>query len=347
MRLLAVSLAFAAAPFGQKMYGQKKFSWADYCFKNGSSIVCKDHDFATHPSPPVASSPATRPSPNVVSRPFSAVPRGAAPEMTMVSAIDWRFADPFADAVVGLNFNGLAASPLARDLVKQIGGKQGLSDADVQKIFDGLSDVEQMAISVRNQHVAVMIAGNVANSMSFPPDPDLKVVPLSSNTLLLGHIDAVDQARWRISMKGPVTDQMRWFEARQSSSEFWANGSAAFMGQAAIPGFQRFSMAVSLRDRLTSDLAFEFNGPPSPAILRQAPTTFGTVSLEGNTLHARASLEAEQARQKFADIQSSPLGPLLAKLVEGVKYLPARDTSVPKRTKPMIYGLDDGPREVQ
>jgi hypothetical protein len=32
--------------------------------------------------------------------------------------------------------------------------------------------------------------------------------------------------------------------------------------------------------------------------------------------------------------------------VAAAKYLPARDTSVPKQTKPVIYGLDEGPKVV-
>ena len=45
-------------------------------------------------------------------------------------------------------------------------------------------------------------------------------------------------------------------------------------------------------------------------------------------------------QQKFGQIAGSPLGQGLAALVEAARYLPVRDNTVPKQTKPIIYGLD-------
>jgi hypothetical protein len=50
-------------------------------------------------------------------------------------------------------------------------------------------------------------------------------------------------------------------------------------------------------------------------------------------------------QQRFGQIAASPLGQRLGVLAETARYLPAPDSSVPK-TKPVIYGLDDGPKEV-
>ena len=57
--------------------------------------------------------------------------------MIVVGGIDWRFADPLADTLVGLNFSGLAASTLARSLIAQLGASQGLTEVDLQKIMNG------------------------------------------------------------------------------------------------------------------------------------------------------------------------------------------------------------------
>jgi hypothetical protein len=175
----------------------------------------------------------------------------------------------------------------------------------------------------------------------------LKAVPLSGNAMLLGNSEAVDQAVRRIAMKGPLSDLAHAAEERQASSEFWAIGSPALIGpQAVSAGVKRFSMTVSIRNRFTSDIAFEFNGMPNANTLRTWQTSLGATTLEGNTVHLRMSMESDEVLQRFGQIAASPVGERLAALVEAAKYLPVRDTTVPKQTKPVIYGLDDGPRVV-
>ena len=57
-----------------------------------------------------------------------------------------------------------------------------------------------------------------------------------------------------------------------------------------------------------------------------------------------AQAEADEVPQRFGQIAFSPLGQRLAGLVMAARYLPVRDTTAPKQTKPVIYGLDGGPR---
>jgi len=339
LNLVALSLVSAAA-----VYGQKKFYWQDYCFNHPASPVCRGNDYAIKPPPPPARNSAT---PTVVTNPSPSATRTATPAMIVVGAIDWRFADPFPDALIGLNFNGLAASPLARSMITQLGAKQGLTEADMQKIFDGLGDVDQVAVSMRDNRMVVMVTGHVTDSALPSPEADLKAVPLSGNAMLLGNSEAVDQAVRRIAMKGPLSDLAHAAQERQASSEFWAIGSPALIGpQAVSAGVKRFSLTVSIRNRFTSDVAFEFNGVPNANTLRTWQTSLGATTLEGNTVHLRMSMESDEVLRKFGQIAASPVGERLAALVEAAKYLPVRDTTVPKQTKPVIYGLDDGPRVV-
>jgi hypothetical protein len=262
--------------------------------------------------------------------------------------IDWRFADPFADALVGFNFGRLAASPLTRKLIAQLGAKQGLAEADMQKIFDGLSGVDEVALSFHNKQVVVMITGRVTDASIPAPGAGLKAVPVSGDAMLVGHADAVDWALRRIAMKLPPTELTQLAQERQASSEFWAIGSPWLVGpQAVSAGVKRFSLTVSIRDRITSDAAFEFNAVPNPSTLRQWQTNLGAATLEGNTMHVRTSMEAAEVQQKFAQVVASPVGRQLGALVEAAKYFPVPDTTtVPKQTKPVIYGLDDGPKTV-
>jgi hypothetical protein len=342
VRILALGLVGSAILGAQA----KHMSWENLCFKNPGAPVCQGNDYAIKPPPGAKPSakndPAAR---TVTTNPSASTPGTAAASMVVVGGIDWRFADPFADALVGINFSGLSASPLARGLIAQLGTAQGLTDADMQKIFDGLAGVDQVAVSVRNNRMVVMITGRATESALPEPEAGLKTVSVSGGALLVGHPEAVDQAAQRIAMKGPLTDLTRSAAERQSSSELWAVGSAALLGpQAASSGVKRFWLTVFLHDSLTSDVALEFNAAPSAEALQTWRTALGGGTLEGNVVRLRTSLEASEVRQKFGPIAASPAGQQLGALVQAARYLPVPDATRPKPARPVIYGLDDKPR---
>jgi hypothetical protein len=235
----------------------------------------------------------------------------------------------------------LSRSPIARNLIDQLGASQGLAEADVQKIVDGLSGVDQIAVSVRDNRMVVLVSGRVTDTLP-APEAGLKVTLTSGNAMLIGHPDAVDQAVQRMAMKGPLSESARSAEERQASSEFWVIGSPRLIGPQAISaGVKRFYLTAWIRNQFASDMAFEFDGIPTAATIRAWPATF-----EGNVAHMRMSMEPDEVRQKFAPIVASPIGQRLAALVQAAKYLPVPDPTLPKRAKPMIYGLDGGPKEV-
>ena len=117
----------------------------------------------------------------------------------MANNIDWRFADPQADVLAGFHVSELSASPVARRLIAQLGASQNLTEADIQKIFEGLASVDQIALSVRDNKVVVMLSGRVKELTPPPSDGDLKAVPVSATTMLFGHRGAVDEAVQRIA----------------------------------------------------------------------------------------------------------------------------------------------------
>ena len=165
--------------------------------------------------------------------------------------------------------------------------------------------------------------------------------------MLIGHAGDVDQAAHRIAAKGPLSDMARLALERQLNGEFWAIGSPAIVGpQAVRSGMKRFLLTVSVRERLSSDMSFEFDAAPAADALRTWQSTLGAVTLEGNAIHARISMEAAEMQQKFGPIAASPLGQRLATLIKAAQYLPAADTTAPQHAKPMIYGLEGGPKEL-
>jgi hypothetical protein len=322
-RIFALALVCAAS-----LCGQRRFSWQGYCFDHPAAPFCSGHEYAIKPTPKGTAPPTVTSS------------------LIVVGGIEWRFADPLADALVGFNFSGLSASPLARSLVAQLGASQGVTEADVRKIFDGLSGVDQVVLSVRDSRIVAMVTGAISTLPA--PEAGLKAVPVSGSAMLIGHADAVDEAVQRLTMNDAPPELARLAQKRQAGSEFWAVGSAGLVGpQAVSAGVKRFSLAVSIRNRLASDMAFEFDGaPPANSLETWQAALGGAVTLEGNVVHVRTSIEADEVAQRFGQIAASPGGQRLADLVKAARYLPARDTIVPSKTKPVIYGLDGGPKEV-
>jgi hypothetical protein len=339
-----VSFVWVASLCGQRGH---HFSWQDACFKNPGAPYCQGRDYAVKRTRPgkdaAAGDTAAR---EGVTDPLPSTPQSVTPSVIVIGGIDWQFVDPFADALAGFNFMGLSASPLARTLIARLGANQGISETDIKKIFDRLSGVDQIALSMRDNRIVVMVTGRVTDS-TLPAPEGLKIAPVSGNAMLVGHADAVDEAVQRLAMKAPPTALTRMAAERQASSEFWAIGSAGVVGpQAVSAGVERFSLTVSVRNGLTSDAAFEFDGAPSADTLGKWQTTLGETVLEGEVVHHRLSMEADEAQQKFGQIAASPLGQRLADLVQAARYLPARDTTVLRQNKPVIYGLDSGPKEV-
>ena len=340
IRNLVIGFACAVGLFGQY---KKRTSWEDKCFNNPAAPYCSGSDYATKPPP---KDPAKASKPTIKSP--TGAPRSGEPTMITVGAIDWAFADPFADAIAGFDLSALAASPMTRGLIFQLAAKQGVAEADAQKILDNLSGVGQVAFSVHGKQAVVMVTGGSTDLTSSLYEPGLKAVPLNGNAMLVGHADAVDRASRRMELKLPLGDLPKAAAELQSANEFWAIGSAGFAGpQAVSAGVRRVLVAISIKDRVTSDVAVEFYGVPNTEALKTWQATGSRLTVEGATVHIRTSMEADEVNRKVGEIVASPLGERLAVLIEAARYLPAPNTeAVPKRTKPVIYGLDDGPREV-
>jgi hypothetical protein len=339
IRTFALGLLWTAA-----LCGQHHFNWQNYCFDHPASVACKGNDYA-------AKQPKTPGAKNSVRNPLPPTTRSATLSVVTVGAVDWRFADPSTQALAGFNVSALSASPLAHDLITQLGINQGLTDADMKKIFDGLATVDQVSLSAQDlsaqNNGALLLVSRRGTDSTLPAlDAGFKAVPVSGNAMLAGTSDAVDRAVQRIAIKADPPELARLADGKQSS-EFWAVGPAELLGPEAVTaGAKRFSLALSIRDHVTGDLTFEFDKPPAADTLKMWQSESSEATLEGNTVHIRMAMEANEAHQKLAQVAASPLGQRLSALVKSARYLPVPDPNAPKPFKPMIYGLDGGPREV-
>jgi len=303
LRLLALTVICVVS-----LYGQRRHSWQDDCFNKPGLPYCQGRDYAVKKPKP------SQAPPTVVTNPGARVPPTPTPSLIVIGGIDWRFADPSADALVGINYRALSTSTAGRDLLAQLGAN-----------LDGLSRVDQIALSVRGNRILALVTGAVLVT----PESALKLVSVTANTMLIGHPDAVDEALQRLARKAPLSELLRSAEDRQSKSDFWVFASPGFLeSQSLTAGVKRFDLTLSVQNGLDSDLVVEFDGSPNPATIRawRAEST-----LEGNVAHLKVSVEGQILAR-------------LKPLAQAAKYLQAPES--PKHAKPVIYGLDGGPREV-
>ncbi len=213
MRILAFAVACAAGLWGQ----HRRFSWQDACFKNPAAPYCPGHDFAVKPSPPVKD--GAQRSVGAGQDSIPAAPQPATPAVIVVGGIDWRFADPLADSLAGFNAGRLPASPLTRAVIAQLGATLDLAEADLQKISLGLAAVYQMALSVRDKRVVIMVTGRAPGQSISALEAGWKSVRMAGNALLFGHADAVDQAVQRIGSEPPRSELTCLAEDFQAGSD--------------------------------------------------------------------------------------------------------------------------------
>jgi hypothetical protein len=333
LRVVILSAACTLGLHGQ--YPKKGFDFTEACFKNPRLPYCPGRDFAPAPAGKNGAPGATA--------------AGAMPLSTIDAAgIDWRFADPAADAIAVLNGKRLSSAPFAHGLIGQLA-----SPGEAENAFGALSGVNQVALSVAGDKIVIWVTGRPADSILPAPKAGWKSVPLAGNAVLMGTAEAVDQAAQRMSMDIALGDialgeLARLAQLRPADCEFWEAGSAKLAGKEAVSaGVQRFELTASMQDRLSSETAFEFDAAPDPGAIRPWLSTLGDAKIEGNAVHLTTSLDADATRRNLSQIAVSPLGQRLATILAAARYLPVRDSGTTVHTHPVIYGLDGGPREVK
>jgi hypothetical protein len=261
------------------------------------------------------------------------------------AGVDWRFADPAADSVAVLQCTKLSASPLAHSLIDQLSNKS-LTATDAQKIFRAFSGVGQVALSIRDEKVVILVTGRGAESILPAPEAGWKSVSIpGGNTVLIGHSEAVDQATQRLLTYSQLGELSLLALDRKPDNDFWAAGSAKLAGPKAVAaGVKRFTLTASMKDKLATETNFEFDAVPDAREIRGWLGALDENAIDGKVVHVKASLDSDAAKQQFP---TSLAGQRLEAFMSPARYLPVRDTANTVHTKPVIYGLEDGPREVK
>lgn len=200
----------------------------------------------------------------------------------MVSAqVDWRFAHPGADMLIGFNLKSLIASPAGAPIREALGGFGGMNRDRLRM----LEDVEEIYVSVRSKYVkgrpsgepmgVILLRGNFDNGdimKLFAGQPKVVVHLVDRRTIILGDEESMRAAAQRLkgddALESPVIGRAKELAA---ANDFWMVGSPApvyamkprgsMKNQGMLSEIENifdnlrsFSMGVSFRDELSMDL---------------------------------------------------------------------------------------------
>lgn len=335
MKLLLVASGFVlACSLHAQSYGPKVKDFTESCFRNPALPYCKTRDFVTKPGAKGAT--------NTYGTAATGSPTVDA------AGIDWRFADPSADSLAVLDCAQLSTSPLAKSIFGELSSTQGLTPAQAQDLLRALSSVSKVALSIHQDSVLVMVTGRPSDAVLPALEAGWKAVPLGASALLIGRSAAVDEASKRLTLDTELGDFPLAAQHRPAEAGFWMVASAKLAGQEAIAaGAKQFELTALLADPVSTVTAFHFDSAPDPASIRPWLNTLGGTSVQGDVVRARVYIDAPALQENSAHIAATPLGVGLSAVIRSARYLPVRDTAATVHTKPVIYGLDDGPREVK
>lgn len=331
LRILSLGLLSVLALDGQK--AQKKgFDFTEACFRNPSLPYCSMREFVVKPGKPSK---------------FGSAGAGAVPDTPIDSSgIDWRFADPDSDAIAVLDGSKLS-SPLAHSLIDRLAAQQGLTTQQAQDAFRALSGVKQVALSIRENSSLMVITGRPDGSILPALESGWKAVALGGDKLLLGETKAVEEASKRLAMNGDI-GELPLAALYRTSGDVWLAGSAKLARPEAVSaGVKRFEQTASWDGRLTIDTVYEFADVPDAAPIKPWLDTLGNVAIDGPSVHSFTALSANEVTGNFAPFAASPLGRQLAAMVGLAHRLPVQDAAGTVHTRPVIIGLDGGPRETK
>ena len=258
--------------------------------------------------------------------------------------------------VGSISVDAIARSPLVRSLVQQLTAQLGDGALPARVAFDkwiGSGTTRRVSFSITGSDAALfLLEGRVdpKDLEQWSKRSNLQMVRLDAERLLVGNSAAVTAAlaRWRVPSR-PETDLIREGRTFAAASDLWISaGGPAMALSGLLPETPKgFAVGVSLRDGLRVNVGIDAGSAKAAREMLikieerlAAETTEGTTTsarVEGNLVRVDVAVETQVLKEALAARFSPELRHQVNALVESQK---------PKQKKAMIYGLDNGPREV-
>ena len=197
---------------------------------------------------------------------------------------DWRFADPGAQLIGGVEVHALLNSPLVKAALDQVAAKMGNAAPMMQMTLGTLSGVSQVYFSVTTRHAnagqqqepetIMMIRGTLddavaraflqgagAAARSQPPQPNMEMSRVDANTILVASPALLSAAVRRIQRPSPAQPAPLLARARTLSegNDFWIGGSLPDIPAVALiaGGIKGLALGLSLQNDLRLQLAVD------------------------------------------------------------------------------------------
>jgi hypothetical protein len=364
--------------FGSIALAQPIKSWSsyeDYCHDNPHAMTCHDgksvdisdamKQYEYHPKPedstvsaPTVARPArTAPRVTTLSPRAPRTRSSASPSIIQVGELDWRFAHPHPDLLIGMDLESLLGSELMRTLLRQWAGKLGATPKEQDQMLAGLGDAKRILISIYNKDMLAMMVGNIGNLPQGPQAGGLQFTRLSEDTALMGTEGGSFGALTRLKVPPLPNPQQDEAKLMARTYDFWVWGRAdrlAGLGAGANGNtpVKKIKLGVSFRDGFNLQMILDTPDGASAAHLlaemqKGAPSGM-TGAVEGNSVRYAMVLDRDRALQRFAGLMTDSLGKQFAPLIAAARQMSAgRGVGArPSAGKIVIDGLDDGPKEV-
>jgi len=350
-------------------------SYEDYCHDNPHAMTCHDgkpidmsealKQYEYHPkleNPTVSAPTAARPvrtAPRVTTL-SSRAPRtrsSASPSMVEVGQLDWRFAHPHPDLLIGMDLESLLGSELMRTLLRGWAGKLGATLQEQDQMLAGLGEAKRILISISNKDMLAMMVGKIGNLPVGPQAGGLQFTRLSEDTALMGTEGGSFGALTRLKLQPLPNPQLDEAKLVARTYDFWVWGRADRLsglgaGANGSTPVKKIKLGVSFRDGFNMQMILDTPDAASAARLLDAVqkgAPRGMVgAVEGSSVRYAMALDRDAALQRFTGFMTDSLGKQFAPLITAARQMSARQAggARPSAGKIVIDGLDEGPKEV-
>jgi hypothetical protein len=283
---------------------------------------------------------------------------------------DWRFADPAASVIGSVNLEALATSPLVQGVIEQIaqdlaGGAESFRSA-LHKTL-GRSGVRRISFSIKEATgepvVLALLTGKMdENELAKLAQGKVEFRRLGLENVLAGYRSDLQWPLRRLSLPRPAVSSALLQEGKvlAMGNDIWLAGSLA--GLNSIGGFRspvrKISFGLNVRQDIDLNLrvdtgdskaALDFAQKAEQSQTELPEGTSLAASVEGSAVRLRLAVNGDRVGKFVADAWKGQAKGELAKMLEGINLSAlagTAPTTPPRPRKAVIYGLEDGPKEV-
>ena len=364
----------------------------DWCAKEPGSPACKPApktgQAQQQPQPNLQATPQgsqaaqamrarAHKGPSIIELPGAPSPAQLAAVKTLGLHPDWRFADPHADLLIGVNAAALRQSPTLRALLLQLAPSLKLTSEDVDSQLSQMGDVDQLWFSSHSGEPVILLLGPRAVAPAGPTNLSNGMVAygVSHGAVLLGHSAPAAAAVQRLqSTTDALSAAALQMKAQGTESDIWVMGARPMLNQLKIQAsslsedLSSFVLGVGVRDGLKAELKLGYTTVDGArralAVIQKSPPppewpVHVTSEMLGTSVRLKVAVdqaELSKALDKaLAAPAAQPVLEMLAKSVQrstqfvitgpdGTKVIQAPPSTPPPPGKMVIYGLPGGPK---